>query len=242
MVENISTKHKLICPSILVIDKPRGMTSHDVVDEVRNICHIRRVGHAGTLDPLARGVLIVLIGRDATKRQTEFMNHEKEYEAEITFGATSVTMDAEGLLKHTATFEQLARINVDVIQNILPEFIGDILQQVPAYSAVKRNGVPLYRHARAKTLDMTSLPTRTVHISNIILAHVTLATPQLPPSARIRVICDKGTYIRTLCHDIGERLHVGAYCSDLIRTRIGSNTRDNAISLEQFRTHYSQPL
>lgn len=203
---------------ILAINKPRGMTSHDVVNHVRRATSERRVGHAGTLDPLASGVLIVLIGRDATKRQSEFMQMPKVYEAGLTFGFESTTYDAEGLLTRIATIDALKQLSKKNIEMILPKFIGTIQQKVPAYSAVKRGGEPLYKKARRGMLTPSDIPTRDVTIDEITLLTFTAGAI---PVARLRVACHSGTYIRSLAHDIGKTLGIGAYLSDLVRTAIG---------------------
>ena len=199
---------------VFIINKPLGITSHDVVNRVRKITHERRVGHAGTLDPLASGVLIVLVGRSATKRQNEFMGLPKEYEAEITFGYESDTDDAEGPIQ---------------------EFIGTIQQRPPRYSAIKVGGSPLYKKARRgdTTLKREDIAVRSVQIDHIEILDFTPATTDHSPRLRINIQCQKGVYIRSLAYDIGKRLGVGAYLSALTRTKIGSYTLENALSLDQ---------
>lgn len=199
---------------------------------MRRITGIRRIGHAGTLDPLASGVLIVLVGRAATKRQAEFMNHPKQYVAEITLGQTSVTYDAEGPFTTTASAEQLAAITQQDIENCLPPFIGTIQQQPPIYSAIKKNGKALYKQARAGSIKQEDIPSREVTIDNIALLDYN------PPRIRIQVDCQKGVYIRSLANDIGEALGVGGYLSALERTAIGEYTIEKAITLEAYEDLY----
>ncbi|HLD21270.1 MAG TPA: tRNA pseudouridine(55) synthase TruB [Patescibacteria group bacterium] len=220
---------------VFIINKPLGITSHDVVNRVRKITHERRVGHAGTLDPLASGVLIVLVGRSATKRQNEFMGLPKEYEAEITFGYESDTDDAEGPIHQCVTSEQLNQLTVHNIQQILPEFIGTIQQRPPRYSAIKVGGSPLYKKARRgdTTLKREDIAVRSVQIDHIEILDFTPATTDHSPRLRINIQCQKGVYIRSLAYDIGKRLGVGAYLSALTRTKIGSYTLENALSLDQ---------
>ncbi|MBI2416133.1 MAG: tRNA pseudouridine(55) synthase TruB [Candidatus Kerfeldbacteria bacterium] len=215
----------------LLLDKPMGYSSHDMVDLVRRILHERTVGHAGTLDPLATGLLLLLVGRVETKRQAEFMGLDKVYVTELTFGYTSSTYDAEGQLQYsgdanTITQEQCA--------NILTQFQGTIEQVVPAYSAVKQGGRKLYQLARAGQINQSTLPKRTVTIFDL-----TIVAWQ-PPRAILQVRCTSGTYIRSLAHDIGQTLAVGAYVSALRRTRIGDYDVREALTPEQFmQQHYS---
>ncbi|MFC1598246.1 tRNA pseudouridine(55) synthase TruB [Patescibacteria group bacterium] len=220
--------------NIVIIDKPKGITSHDVVDAVRKKTGERRVGHAGTLDPLATGVLIVLVGRGATKRQAEFMGLPKEYEAELMFGTTSETYDAEGPLTQTADAEQLGKLTQTDVEATLPQFIGTIQQRPPAHSAIKVGGRPLYKKARKGEVQAADIPERTVQIDSIELLSFTPATPTSPPQAHLRIACQKGVYIRSLAHDIGQLLEVGAYLSKLARTKIGPHTLATAVSLEEF--------
>lgn len=223
---------------VIAINKPAGMTSHDVVAMLRRVSGIKRIGHAGTLDPLARGVLILLIGRSATKRQAELMGLPKEYEAELTFGSVSETGDAEGPLHAAATLEELATVTESAVRAVLPRFTGTILQTPPLYSALKRAGKPLYAYARQGTAvaEKLILEPRSVQIDEIKLLQFVPCTPPFPPTARLRIACHKGTYIRSLARDIGEALNVGAYLSDLVRTRVGTYMIADALTLESL-TH-----
>lgn len=219
---------------VVAIHKPVGMSSHDVVNRVRRITGERRVGHAGTLDPLASGVLIILIGRAATKRQAEFMLGEKVYEAEITFGHTSATDDAQGPLTSTASIEQLTALTEHAIATTLPQFTGVITQTPPAFSAIKIAGKTAYARAREGSLTQDMLAPRTVEVLNITLTSFVPGTSTAAPRACIAVHCHKGVYIRSLARDIGAALGVGAYMSALCRTRVGPFSLDKALTLEQF--------
>lgn len=221
--------------SILIVNKPVGVTSHDVVNIVRRKTGQRRVGHAGTLDPLASGVLIVLVGKEATKRQNEFMGLPKEYEAAITCGSVSETDDAEGPLTPRATLQQLMDLKKEDVVRVLPQFIGTIQQRPPIYSAIKKNGQPLYKKARRGQITATDMVPRTVTIDEIELIRFISATPPFPPLIRLRIACQKGVYIRSLGRDIGEALGVGAYLSELKRTAVGPYTLAQAISLEDIQ-------
>ncbi len=219
---------------IVAIDKPVGLTSHDVVNRIRHITGELRVGHAGTLDPLASGVLLVLIGRENTRRQAEFMDLPKIYKAELTFGSTSATDDAEGPVTQRATIEQLQALTVADVEALLPQFTGSIQQRPPIHSAIKVAGTPLYKRARRGTVTAEEVAPRTVQIDRIELLQFVPATPPFPPTARIRVHCHKGTYIRSIARDMGEALGTGAYLSALRRTAIGPYTINTASSLEAF--------
>ncbi|MBI2410816.1 MAG: tRNA pseudouridine(55) synthase TruB [Candidatus Kerfeldbacteria bacterium] len=226
-------------PSILVIDKPIGFTSHDVVNIVRRKTGERRVGHAGTLDPLATGILIVLVGKEATKRQAEFMGLPKEYETAITCGETSATDDAEGPLTPKATLQQLMDLKKEDVLRVLPQFMGTIQQRPPIYSAIKKDGQPLYKKARRGEIAATDVAPRSVTIDDIELIRFIPATPPFPPLIRLRISCQKGVYIRSLARDIGEALGVGAYMSELKRTAVGPYTLPKAMTLDTFEKQWN---
>ncbi len=209
---------------IYIIYKPKGPTSHDMIDEVRKIVRVKKVGHAGTLDPLASGVLIIGIGRDATRQLGSLAKHEKEYIATICFGMTSTTDDAEGQKKLAPppTIPTEATIG-----SILPHFIGEIMQTPPIYSAIKIQGQAAYKLAR-EGIKPTLKP-RKIFIRSIKLIEYNW------PHCTIRVICGPGTYIRSLARDMGTALAMGGYLADLERTRIGKFTKDNALTLDAFK-------
>jgi tRNA pseudouridine55 synthase len=206
---------------ILIINKASGMTSHDVVARIRKLLKQRRVGHAGTLDPAASGVLPICVGQ--ATRVAEYLSESgKAYEAVITFGTVTDTYDAEGTVIRTADASGLTQATIEAI---LPRFLGSQLQMPPRYSAIKVQGQSAYKRARAG--EEISLEPRLIHIDQLrILAwhapHLTLA-----------IACSKGTYIRSLAYDLGETLGCGAHLSALVRTRSGPFTLDESITLEQ---------
>lgn len=206
--------------SIFAVNKPKGITSHDVVNKVRRITGEKRVGHGGTLDPLASGVLVIAVGRENTKRLDEFVKGEKEYLATIKLGFESTTDDEEG----EKTAYSSRKPTTDDIQTVLSSFIGNIQQTPPLYSAIKINGREAYKHARrGHTPEMKS---REVEIKSIEL--IEYAYPML----RIRVTTGPGVYIRALARDIGKKLKTGAYLTQLIRTRVNTFTLETAFKLE----------
>ncbi len=214
--------------AILLIDKPAGMTSHDVVDRVRRIFKTRAVGHAGTLDPFATGLLILGVGK-ATKKLQTYVGLDKTYEATARLGVTSDTYDLTGKIvarpaSRVAELEILGRATCD---EALKSFLGGYEQKAPAFSAKKVKGQKLYELARAGK-DVEALrPTKKVDISEIEL--LDYAWPDL----KFRVSCSSGTYIRSLAHDLGEKLGCGAYLTELRRTRIGEHSIQDAKKLEE---------
>lgn len=214
---------------ILNIHKPPGPTSHDIVDEVRRITGERRVGHAGTLDPFAEGVLIVLVGKEDTKRQREFMEMEKEYVAKIRLGAISDTDDATGIIQKSK-LKNKKHISKLKMRQILNSFTGTIEQVPPAYSAKKIRGKKAYELARRG--EALRLAPKKVTIHAIELLNYNW------PILDIRVTCSSGTYIRALARDIGEKLRCGAYLESLTRTRIGPFTREKSKTIDQVRREW----
>lgn len=213
---------------IFAIYKPVGMTSHDVVDRVRRATGERRVGHAGTLDPLARGVLVIGVGREATQRLGEVVKKEKEYVAKIRLGATSTTDDAEGELRgcFISSHPKVRPPAIEDIEKTKKKFVGKILQTPPRYSAVKIRGKEAYKRAR-KGEDIELQP-REVEIKEYEIISYEW------PILEIRVVTGPGVYIRSLARDIGEALGVGGYLEDLERTRVGEFTKDKALALEKY--------
>lgn len=206
---------------LLIINKPLHYTSMDVIRKVRKLTGIRKVGHAGTLDPLATGVLLVCIGK-ATKKIDSLMNTTKEYVAEIDLTAFSETDDAQGPLE---------LINIDKIptlteiQNILAQFIGEISQMPPKYSALKINGIPAYKKARrGETVELKP--------RNVIINSIDLISFQWPV-LKIKISCGKGTYIRSLARDIGVILKTGGYLISLERTAVGNYRIEDTIDLSK---------
>lgn len=235
---------------ILLIDKPAGMTSHDVVDRVRRIAHTRRVGHAGTLDPFATGLLIVGINK-GTKMLTGLVGLDKTYEAVARLGATSTTDDVEGEIRQSigksisqfVTDGPLYDSHPPTLQDIecaLKTFRGGYLQTAPAFSAKKVGGKKLYELARAGKMEGVELPKKDVKITELSI------TSYQWPELAFTVSCSSGTYIRSLARDIGEALGCGAYLTALRRTRIGSFDVTDAIPLaeleiEKIEKHIMSP-
>jgi tRNA pseudouridine55 synthase len=205
---------------IIIIDKPQEWTSNDVVSRLRRVFNTRRIGHGGTLDPMATGVLPVFVGR--ATRGVEFFEHaEKVYEATLRFGLTTDTEDITG---RVLTETEVTLTEADV-RNVLPKFRGDILQVPPMYSAIKVNGQKLYDLAR-KGREVERQP-RPITIHELELLAFSGS------EARLRVRCSKGTYIRTLCKDIGEALGCGGCMAALRRVEAGEYTLEGSIPLRQ---------
>jgi tRNA pseudouridine55 synthase len=196
----------------LLIDKPKGITSHDVVDLVRKQTGERRVGHAGTLDPLATGLMIVAVGRENTKQLSRFLKMDKEYEAEIEFGKISKTFDAEGPVEKVETSQRYPK-SKEINVALRSKFTGEIFQTPPAFSAIKVKGKPAYKLARAG--KDVKLEARKVVIHKIEILGYTC------PILKLRILCSSGTYIRSIAHDLGQELGVGGYLKNLRRTGIG---------------------
>jgi tRNA pseudouridine55 synthase len=208
----------------LIVDKPTGVTSFSIVSLVRRLTGVRRVGHAGTLDPLASGVLPIAVGQ-ATRLIEYLDDPSKTYEARIRFGATTDTYDAEGAVTSERDASSLAAA---AVEDALRGFVGEIEQRPPAYSAIKLAGKPLYRYAReGKVVEAAS---RTVRIDSIELRSFE------DGEAEITVRCGKGTYIRSVAHDLGERLGCGAHLAGLRRTRSGGFGIEDAHSPDDLVT------
>ncbi len=219
---------------ILLIDKPSGLTSHDVVYKVRKKTGVKRVGHAGTLDPLATGLLIILVGREFTKRQTEFLKQDKEYLCRVQLGVETDTYDIDGQITKKAEWEEISRVTQEDLEKVLENFRGEIIQTVPAYSAVKVKGEKLYQKARKGEINKEDLPSRKVSIKELELMEFEKNDRKQEVFSTIKVECGSGTYIRSLVHDIGQKLGVGATVSSLRRTSIGEHRLEDAVSLQSF--------
>lgn len=194
---------------VLFVDKPSGLTSHDVVYRLRRKLQMKRIGHAGTLDPMATGLLIMLVGK-ATKISQYLISLDKVYEGEITLGVVTNSQDAEGEVMETRPVPPLT---VDQLRAVMQTFLGDQYQTPPMFSAVKIDGVPLYKLAR-KGEEIEREP-RFIRVSTFELA--TFDSPKLT----FRLHCTKGTYVRTVAHDLGQKLGCGAHLSALRRTASG---------------------
>ena len=205
---------------LLVVNKKTKMTSHDVVEKLRRILNFKKIGHAGTLDPNATGILLACVGK-ATKIAKLLTEYDKEYEAVIKFGVTTDTYDREG--KITRIKEDL-RISEEEVRKAVESFRGEIWQTPPLYSAIKQKGRRLYQYARAgKKVERDK---RRVIIKDLQILEINL------PYAKLKIVCSKGTYIRSLAHDIGEKLGCGAHLFSLCRTRVGPFELEDALDLE----------
>ncbi len=205
----------------LNVYKPKGMTSHDVVAKLRKITKIRQIGHTGTLDPFAEGVLPVCIGK--ATRLIEYLNDDKEYIATVQFGAATSTYDLEG----EKVFTSDKKVCEEDVVSALKNFEGDILQTPPIYSAIKLNGKKLYEYAReGKNVEIAQ---RKVNISKIVLSHF----DEKLQVAEIVVRCSKGTYIRSIANDLGKILGCGGYLIKLVRTVAGDFTVDSTVELNE---------
>lgn len=207
---------------VLNVVKPAGWTSHDVVAKLRHLLQIKKIGHAGTLDPAATGVLPILLGK-ATRISEFLTNWDKEYEAVLVLGQETNTQDATGIIVKESSVEQL---DEKVVRQVVAEFQGTIQQIPPMFSAVKVGGKPLYKAAREGREVVRQARQVRIH-------HIEVHSIQ-GPHVHMKVVCSKGTYIRTLCADIGQKLGVGGHLLRLERTRVGPFTIDHANSLEDF--------
>ena len=206
---------------VLVINKPRGFTSHDVVARVRRITRTKKVGHAGTLDPAATGVLVVLLGK-ATRLAQFFVELEKGYRGRIVLGVTTDTQDAEGNVESTADVSGVTRTQ---IEEAFAAFEGDTEQIPPMVSALKRDGTPLYVLARRG--EVVERAPRPITIRELAVLSVEM------PEVEFEMACSKGTYVRTVAADIGERLGCGAHLGQLVRTAVGPFHVDVATTLDE---------
>jgi tRNA pseudouridine55 synthase len=208
---------------VLLVDKAPGMTSHDVVAVTRRSLNTKKVGHCGTLDPMATGLLIVVVGK-ATKIQDLLMAEDKEYEGTIRLGATTTTQDKEGQILEEKPVPELSLEQVEAAFN---DFRGDFYQLPPMVSAIKKDGVPLYKLARqGKEVERDP---RLVHVFHHSITRFE------PPEIDFRVLCSKGFYVRTYAHDIGQKLGCGAHLAALRRTRSGKFDLTRAVSFQQLK-------
>lgn len=216
---------------IFAVNKPRGITSHDVVGIVRRKTGVKRVGHGGTLDPLAEGVLVIAVGRENTKKLDQYVKGDKEYIATLKLGYISDTDDSEGPIhQYKATDQESIHSSKVVtptkkdINLCIKKFIGNISQTPPHYSAIKIQGQEAYKRIR-KGEDFEMKP-RDVFIKNVEVMSYDY------PILELKIECGTGVYIRSLARDIGEELKTGAYLTKLIRTRVGEFTIDASVTIE----------
>jgi tRNA pseudouridine55 synthase len=205
-----------VADGLLLVDKPSGISSHDAVDEVRRALGIRKVGHAGTLDPMASGLLLMGVGR-ATRLLRFLGDLEKEYEGSGRLGAETDTLDARGRVVRTSAVD----VTEDELQRAMASLVGEIEQRPPAYSAVKVGGRKLYEAARKG--ERVEAPTRRVAVSRFDLLEFS------GTDFEFRAICSGGTYVRVLVADVGEQLKCGAHMARLVRTRIGPFSLSDAV-------------
>lgn len=209
---------------VLLVDKPRGLTSHDVVYRLRRKLQMKKIGHAGTLDPMATGLLIMLIGK-ATRISQYLMSTDKVYEGEATLGVVTDSQDAEGEVMETRPVPPLTEAQV---REAMRGFLGDQYQTPPMHSAIKIEGVPLYKLAR-KGEEVEREP-RFIRVMSFELTSFAL------PKIAFRLHCTKGTYVRTIAHDLGNKLGCGAHLSALRRTASGKFDLAQGLTLEQIET------
>ncbi len=206
---------------VLLINKPLEWTSFDVVRKIRNTIKIKKVGHAGTLDPLATGMLILCTGK-FTKRINEYMAQEKEYTGAITLGAVTPTYDLES---EPQDFKDYSGVTPEQLQAIAAQYTGEIMQVPPMHSAIKKDGKRVYELAR-KGLTVELEPRR-ITIKEFEFTKIEM------PVLHFRVVCSTGTYIRSLANDVGKAAGCGAYLSSLCRTRIGEFTLDKSMTMDE---------
>jgi len=222
---NYNNKKQREDPGFILINKPPGITSHDVVDKLREITGIKKIGHSGTLDPFAEGLLILGIGKEFTKKLSISQKKDKEYIATLKLGAVSETFDKEGKISEI----EIKKIpSKEEIENVLKTFEGEIEQIPPAFSAKKIKSKKAYQIAR-KGIKIRLNPQK-VKIYNISILDYKF------PFLKIKVNCSSGTYIRSLADDVGKKLGCGAYLDALIRTKIGEFSLDNAIELSKLNS------
>lgn len=207
---------------VLLINKPYDWTSFDVVRKVRNIIKIKKIGHAGTLDPLATGLLILCTGK-FTKKINEYMAREKEYTGTIVLGATTPTYDLESIPEN---FKDATHLTAEQIQFAADKFTGNIMQTPPIFSAIKKDGKRAYELARrGKDIELEPRPITVTEFS----------TTYNYPEVHFKIVCSTGTYIRSLAHDLGQELGCGGYLSSLCRSRIGEFELKDAINIEDIK-------
>lgn len=208
---------------VILINKELRWTSFDVIKKIRNLVKVKKVGHAGTLDPLATGLLIVCIGKK-TKQINQFMDLEKEYTGSMVLGKTTPSVDLETEINSDSSIDHITEDDILVTSK---KFIGKLMQVPPIYSALKKDGEPLYKKARKG--EKVKIDPREVESKEFEITKIDF------PEIHFRLVCSKGFYVRSLVHDFGYELGVGAYMSALNRTRIGDNKIEDAVTVEEFK-------
>ncbi len=224
----LSKQDNFLAGQVILIDKPLEWTSFDVVKKVRNNIRIKKVGHAGTLDPLASGLLILCTGKK-TKSIEEYMGQVKEYTGTFTIGSTTPTFDLESEPTNHKVYDHITSEDIEKVRD---QFLGEITQTPPIHSAVKVDGKRVYELARKG--ETVKLKSRQVTVSEFEITKIDL------PQIEFRVVCTKGTYIRSLADDFGEELGTGAHLSRLRRTKIGNFKVDDAYQLNDLITYLSE--
>ena len=220
---------------ILNINKPAGITSHDVVNRVRRITGEKKVGHGGTLDPFATGVLVVAVGRESTKKLAPILKEAtKEYEATVELGKTSTTGDPEGKIEKTSGMHRAQSFPLSRIEEVVSKFRGEIVQTPPAHSAIKIGGIRAYKLARRGIFPTLERRPIKIDALEIVKYH--------PPLLQIRATVSSGTYIRKLAEDIGQALGVGGYLIKLKRTRVGEYKLADSVSLESLEKNANNSI
>ena len=210
---------------ILLVDKPSGITSHDIVDRLRRKLKMKKIGHAGTLDPLATGLMIMLIGK-ATKVSQFLISLDKAYEGTFKLGVETDSQDSDGEVVETKDLPE--NLSEEIIGEAMKEFLGDQYQTPPMFSAKKINGVPLYKMARkGKTVEREP---RVIRINELSLQGWD------SPEGRFFMDCSKGTYVRTVFHDLGQKLNCGGHLTSLRRTKINDFSIEGVPTLEEIET------
>ncbi|NQS99566.1 MAG: tRNA pseudouridine(55) synthase TruB [Candidatus Omnitrophica bacterium] len=215
---------------ILIVDKPKGVTSHDIVDFIRKRFHLKKVGHAGTLDPAATGVLVILLG-NSTKQFSDFSSHDKEYQGCLTLGTATDSLDGDGRVTEK---KELIGLSLEQVEAVFRKFLGSIEQIPPMFSALKHQGKRLYQLAR-QGLEVERR-VRQVHIYKLKIAKF------LPPQIYFVVKCSKGTYIRSLCQDIAGGLGYPGHLSELRRVISGPFTIEQALTFSELQQFSYQSL
>ena len=227
---------EIIKPGIYLVDKPSGPSSHAIVNYFRKKSSIKRVGHCGTLDPLASGLLIILVGREYTKKQILYLKKDKEYLVEAQLGIQTDTYDQTGQITQQKTWQELQKIEKTDLIKALSLFKGEIKQTVPIFSAVKIGGQKLYQKARRG--EKVELPIRKVEIKKLILKKFKKDVKNEKITFELLVNCSSGTYVRSLIHDLGNKLVIGACVTALRRTKIDKFHVKNSLKIDWD----SQPL
>lgn len=202
---------------VLLVDKPQGKTSHQVISKLRKVLNIKRIGHAGTLDPLASGLLVVCIGK-ATKISQYMMSDDKKYQFEVVFGQETTTFDDEGDV--LATYDKIP--SLAEVEKVLPLFCGQVLQTPPMYSAIKKDGKKLYEYARKG--QVIEVEPRAIFVHSLEVLEMQNGI------ARMQIHCSKGTYVRSVAHDLGKHLGTGAIARNIRRLQSGSFVLKNALT------------